>query len=254
MTKVVFTGTTAECLRHFAARFWDGSTREIWQQRKAISEIFGLSSSAVNEWFSKGHLPVGENKVRLQSFLKLVGYEATDYVPLDPPLDDLAFVIVTRAATIDEVASVLMVRRDQVFEYLLRGGGLSAEREQTLRQFISARRQEWSERLMALKAKVEDLGFVTKAKAPESAAKPAETNGGIATAPEVMLLAQLVNAAAPLAERVASDEFSADDRKLLRQLTRMATGQSNHVFELSNSLNRCCGERARAQLDSQAKV
>jgi hypothetical protein len=58
-------------------------------------------------------------------------------------------------------------------------------------------------------------------------------------------LAHLILAARPLAERVESNDFSPEDRRRLRELTRVNRGRSNAVFELSTLLNRLCGERAR---------
>ena len=62
----------------------------------------------------------------------------------------------------------------------------------------------------------------------------------------VNTLAHLILATLPMAERVLSDDFSSADRSRLRELTQ--NGRSNAVFELSNVLNRLCGERARKEL------
>jgi hypothetical protein len=65
----------------------------------------------------------------------------------------------------------------------------------------------------------------------------------------ISALAELLKQARPLAELVASEEYSPEDRKLLRELTR--NGRSNEVFDLSNLLNRLCGERALRSIQQQ---
>jgi hypothetical protein len=65
---------------------------------------------------------------------------------------------------------------------------------------------------------------------------------------DVLLLAELLREALPRASRIASDEFSSEDRARLRELSGAQT-----VFELVNELTLLCGERARNNIRSAQK-
>ena len=57
---------------------------------------------------------------------------------------------------------------------------------------------------------------------------------------DITIFAHLMQTALPLAKRLASDDYSAEDRKKLRELAGKHT-----IFELNNELAKLCGERAR---------
>jgi hypothetical protein len=63
---------------------------------------------------------------------------------------------------------------------------------------------------------------------------------------EISEFAKLAKKMLPLAKKLASDEFTAEDRARLRELAGTST-----IFELKNELVKLCGERARAQLLNQ---
>ncbi len=254
-----FTGKIEECLKHFSDLHLAGQGRETWLRRAAVVRLVGGDPKAAKRWFEEFTSPIGENLVKLRFFLKKCSIQ-----PEAPELKDevreLEKMVAVGELTIQSVVHQVGAKNsDQVFGWLLKGQGISKLSLSKLEPLIEAHRQGTTEKLNKMLADMEQLGLVAKAapvstplknkevSKPQSQTPPSETK----LPPEVMLLAQLVNAAAPLAERLASSEFSAKDRQSLRQLTRV--GNTNNVFGLSNSLNQCCGERARAQLESKDK-
>jgi hypothetical protein len=269
MTKPVFSGTVEECVKHFSQRMMADPQRLFWTKRNAIAAILGIKATTAKDWFTEFALPKGENAVRLRCFLELAGYQVAGQ-PTHRQLAELAKMIGVRELSLHEASHHLSVKPDQVLEYLLRKGGIAPGRQAKLEELLETHRAGTLERTEKLIVEMQKFGLsakVVRGSGQPVAEKPTvavetvrlveASNGStkshqieISLPPaEVLLLAQLINAAVPLAERLASGEFSAKDRQALRQLTQ--TGHTNNVFELSNSLNRCCSERARAQLESK---
>lgn len=256
--KPPITGTLEECMRHFSGRFLAERGHRAWLLRNDIAQLLGVGRRAGESWFTKFKLPSGENLVRLKLFLEFAGYKASDYHELESAMNDFARVVGLQIISVTEAANQLGINPQQVLAYILHGQDTSSERKETIRALVETHRAEVAKRTLVMKSKMAGLGFLAgqveqEAASPESTRKSAgdrnhRTEEADLALPEVILLAQLVNAAAPLAERIASNEFSARDRQILRRLTQ--AGQSNLVFDLSNSLNRCCSEKARTLLGS----
>ncbi len=257
-----FKGGIEECARHFGSQFLSGSSKRMFEVRNAIGPLLGLSELIGKWWFQELRIPNGENQLKMRMFLTAAGYELTDLPQTSPSIEQLGTAIGLGAISLAEVAERLGIRQNGVSTYLLRGRQPSSnERQETIATLAAEYAAERERRMTNLRNRLEDLGLVLTQQKTEtttstpSAPKPENgtpsTTGNLQSdsRPEILLLAQLINAATPLATRVASEEFSARDRHMLRQLTKV--GLSHNVFELSNVLNECCGETARAQLQTR---
>ena len=256
-----FKGNIEECARHFGSQFLSGSSKRTFEVRKAIGPLLGLSELIGKRWFQELRIPGGENQLKMRAFLAAAGYELTDLPQTSPNIEQLGTAIGLGAISLAEVAERLGMGQSGVSTYLLRGRRPSSnERQETIAALAAEHAAERERRMTNLRNGLEDLGLVLTQQKNETALKPSapkpengtpSTTGNLQSdsRPEIFLLAQLINAATPLATRVASEEFSARDRHILRQLTKV--GPSHNVFELSNVLSECCGETARAQLQTR---
>jgi hypothetical protein len=148
--------------------------------------------------------------------------------------------------SIDGFVSDMGYHKDTAFRVLLGRQGTSGQADQKLAKFDASKG-----RLAEVKAScLKTLGFTgvsgsiaTVAKTPTvSAGQPIQSTDREQT---LVSLSHLVSATLFLAEKVAGDEFTAEDRHHLRKLTATQRGRSNGVFELYQALGALCSERAR---------
>jgi hypothetical protein len=256
-------GTTDECFAHLA--------QNIRVKGKAIiAEFIGVGQPTVNRWCRHGSVGHGESLVRVRCMLELLDYEVTDLMKLDAPVRELTRHLAYQLATFDDIVDIMafdsLIPRNSTMGALTRDRPLSPARLERVRKYVKeyadvlelahTERKEFL--LLGLRLPEshqqaeEPLGVALKKSLPKA-------NGGL-TKPKtgeksehslreaiICATAQQILALLPLVDSVLSDDFSAADRMRLREL---AGGKG--VFDLSNRLNRLCGEKARANIPQQA--
>lgn len=244
MTKP-FTGTTEECLKHFVGAHEINTMEEKeYKRRNAISHLLGINQATGYEWFSNFRMPKGENLLRLRYFLELNGYQLLERQGMPELIREFSEQIALGAMSLAEAAEYIGTTSDVILDVVMRRQGVSSQRETQVKELVELHQNKATERLREWQATMKSLGFAQPTTKTVAASLPqlSQLNDGQV----IETLAHLVLATRPLAERVLSDDFSADDRRRLRELT--ANGRSNAVFDLSNLLNRLCGERARKEI------
>lgn len=245
MTKP-FQGMTQECLRQFVAdNRLDSKKPAAFAKRNAICDFFGLNHETGHSWFGNFALPVGERLLRLRFFLETLGYQPSENQGLPRPVKLLGEYIAIWSIRLKEEAAFLVgTAPDTLLSVLLGKEGVSERRLQVIADIVSTNQDAAEQFQKKWHEKISDLALVrraiTAASPTDTETKPANVNAAIES------LAHLILAAKPLAEALLSDQYSPEDRKRLRELT--GNGRSNAVFDLSNLLNRLCGERARNEL------
>lgn len=275
MTNQVIKGSLEECLRHFSREHGTLLTRNRHYARRAVVALFGINGAAGHRWFDQNILPVGVNRCKLWYFLELIGYRITDPVLPHREQADLLVQLALSVVTPKMVATRLSIDSNTVLRWLNGDSVPMEENRDKLKAILYENKLKTEEKKIVWVNVLRDLdlplfgaitdggqtidvrGIPVGSSKPEPRSEPKTTLSAVSVAgrsvrdgwhgQEIEILAHLLLAAKPLADRILSDEFSAEDRRKLRELTA-TNGRSNGVFDLSNSLNRLCGERARHEL------
>ena len=203
-------GTTEECLAHFAHQIGND-----YKRRKAICDLMGVHKETGYDSFTKLRTPTGLNLLRLRCLLSLVGYAVTEMESLTPKVRMCAELVGLNVISIDGFVSEMGYHKDTAFRVLLGRQGTSSMADKKLVKFDASKDQLAEVKANCLKT----LGFTS---VNGSAATPANISS-VTTHPAkqsdreqtLVSLSHLVSATLFLAEKVASDEFTADDRQKL---------------------------------------
>ena len=246
MKLVCIQGTTEECLAHFSHQIGND-----YKRRKAICDLMGVHKETGYDWFTKLRTPTGLNLLRLRCLLSLVGYAVNEMESLAPRVRLCAELVGLNVISIDGFVSDMEYHKDTAFRVLLGRQGTSSQADQKLAKFDASK-----DRLAEVKAgHLKTLGFT---RVNGSAATPVKIPTITVEQPiqpcdreqTLVSLSHLVSATLFLAEKVAGDEFTPEDRQRLRKLTATQRGRSNGVFELYQALGALCSERARNHQNS----
>lgn len=200
--------------------------------------------------------PKGLPLIRLRIFLEILGYKVKEIKQLatKPSVYHLAEMLAFGTLTPDAAVTILQYSCVQdVYRLVLRGmKSPIASRKKILeglweeqKSQVEQRRRELQEvigvspLLLEREASI-PIAFVPTKKKPTQAVSLGRNT-------ELETLGHLVLAALPLAEKIASNDFSEEDRKKLRQITG-----GDAVYRLSNAMNQLCGEKARNQIRADA--
>lgn len=246
-----FRGTMEKCLEHFVAENkFNVPSGTIFSKRNRICLLLGVGNNTGHAWFNKERLPLGEQALRLRVFLEFLGYTIMEREMLMPILSELSVQIALGTVSRKDVADYLGTTVDVVLDMISGRQGVSAQREETVKALLELHRSDTAQRKKEWLDVIALLDLAGIANDPQVAVHAMTTTMPTVRTKDasdsVAMLAHLLMAIKPLAERVDSDEFSAEDRKRLRELVR--NGRSNLVFDLSNIFTRLCGERARNEL------
>lgn len=238
-----FDGVLTECLKDFAQK-----TKGNFPYRRRVAHVIGINPYALHVWLDKGKLPLGLNLLRLYLLLELNGYNIVETHRIHPKIRELGNMLAVGALQIDIAAKTLgFASTDGVLRVVLGKTGTTkmTEIEAILRHnewksVAQNKLHEWRNEVLFTEEQPQRVtpkitGAVQKTLFScinhESALK---------------IFAHQVLAMVPLAEWIASDEFTPDERRKLRELS--SNGRSNNVFELSTALNRLCSETARKEM------
>lgn len=200
-------------------------------------------------WVNGECLPKGENLFKLEFLLSLVGYSVMKEMEVSSAVASLSAMVATDIYTIDDIVRATQTTEQTVHRWLSGKLDQSNSRKAIIRDLVLRRQERLSSETSIWKAKLTSLGLIANDdKTVQVAGAPSTSPCSVENTHQVMIdsLAGLINAAIPLAQAILSDDFTAEERRLLREAT--VKGRTNGVFELSNLLSRLCGERARKEI------
>lgn len=197
-------------------------------QRKQLSQFVGVAGNAVGRWLRRTNLPVGESLLRLFHLLEAVGFNITDWKVSDTDVLTVGRCVTFHVLTPDQVAQRLHGENmDGVIAIQLLLGHRHIKPEN--QAALTALAAEFGPLLGPAKVKWQDLMILDdKLKV-------------------INELANRLKEILPLAEDLASDNFSGQERHELRKRCGEAT-----VFKLYNLFGALCGERAREHVNAHA--
>jgi hypothetical protein len=256
----VIRGTTEQCLKHFSKTRQRLLQSNNFEVLSGIAKLLGISPITGQQWLNQDRTPQGVNYLKLQLFLELAGYHLIEWENFADPVKSLKDILALAIINPEDVAKQLSVDEGSVMRWVQRKRIPAPERIEPITSIVTphktvgdVKKQEWLEA-------IEKLGV----RGTVLVEGPAQVNGAIPTSNPTLsassilqngineheqaieVLGHLILAAKPLAARILTDEFTPEERQSLRDLT--TKGRSNGLFELSNLLNRLCGERARNEI------
>jgi hypothetical protein len=249
----IFKGNTVECIQHFANEI--KTRRDHFLIRKKVADFVGAGESAVYRWFSGKNPPVGEGLIKIRFYLEHQGYEVKELAGLRPEVRDAARLYAFGILTLSELVVLFghppgRGGLDTLLSVFRGMEGISSERAQLYREFISAyaeqlpaKQQELQKIELNSNKDVPAVSLVRLGASERSKPKPAQlTLRTSIDSHEAIMVAfsGQVKALIPLAELIESDTFTPEQRARTREL---AGGDG--VFKVANMLFRLCGERAR---------
>lgn len=235
-------------LRDYATKHWPAKgAKGAHRAKEATAEFFGVNASSVQRWLATGKLPEGLPLIRLWLFLEAAGYRIELLEKLKKSaLYHLAEIVAFGIKLVSEMTEELGFTQEQSVLRLAHGGSATTLAREVIidkcYQTHESRIQEERVKLLKLVGKKEDTSKV-QPPVPTVRLQPEQKVSVSEHANMLQTLAYLILAARSIATRVASSEFSAEERRRLRELVGM-----NGVFDLSNALNKLCGETARSQM------
>jgi len=207
-----------------------------------LADITAIRGETLADWFNTIYTPKGENLIKLFFLLETCGFSPVEIEKVKIEFKDLYKIIALDMYTIDSLSEKLSVSRDTVLRWAFGKIVPITDRRTGVLSLIQESHNELETLRAAYDEKLVSLGLKER--------KTGDTHPSIIPKDEhpasIEKLGRMIKEMLPLAKQVSSDQFTAEDRKLLRDLTR--EGHSNGVFELSNVLNLLCGERAHKEI------
>lgn len=250
------TGTTAECLLDYANRLLSIAPRGSKNAslvRLPLANFVGTGHRTVERWIlDPKSLPKGMYLLKLRFFLQMIGYNITEIKNLSKEARLLAELMAFDILTLEGARIVLGLtpdNEDGIYRVVLGRGNILPSKVASVKKTclvhlneLQSTRQDFERSLDSVTQDIMSSLGAKSFEGPEVAEeKKEEVETAILFEKEKVLetLAYMTLAMLPLAERVSSEDFSAEERKALRQMT------SDGIFKLSNELNKLCGEKAR---------
>lgn len=204
-----------------------------------IAKFVGVSGTKrIEAWAEGREKPKGWNLIRLRFFLHNMGFSVAPIRQLPSHIRDLGELVIFDVISSSDVSDILEFTEDSFRRLFLNRPNMTKAR-------VSKAKALCLNLVCDLNlAKKNRLASLTK-KPSESMQKTLGKSCDQNNADNIKTLSYMILAMLPLARRVDSDEFSAEDRRMLREMT-----ERDGVFRLSNLLNRLCGEDARKSLSN----
>ncbi len=254
-------GTTLDCWRHYSATLPQG-TRNCNDAREGLREFLGVSVGTVRRYITKPESLKGLPLVKMRYFLSAMGYVVAELEAMQDYARDLAEMIALDVIAIDFAYEVLGYKNVHGVFRLIHGKSLDIEHDpngrkriERIRVLCQQKKEEvarlrhlwngrWNIPVADTKVPNQAVGLINDGPsfAQKRSAREARDN-------DMVIFAGLVRALLPIANRLASDDYSAEDRREAR-----AQAGPNNVFSLSNALNQLCSETAREQLSKEGQT
>lgn len=215
---------TLECLRKHVSAF---------NPLEPLLEFTGAPPQTVRRWVKGKCKPMGIFLVRLRYFLESRGYPLESLEKLAPEVRDYGMLIACGRVSVEEAVRSLGITSQPYLFRILRGD-------------IKSSSHVWAKKMReVVKGHGQTTGRGVSKSAEETVqAKVSLSKSGVKVTSDrqliLLALSKQISAMLPLAERVASDKFSVEDRRMLREMAGDGV-----IFRLSNLLTKLCGERAR---------
>lgn len=261
----IMKGTTTDCLNHYFSTLPPAGTRNVSEFRKPLADFTGAGVRTVERWALQNQPPIGANLIKVRFFLKMMGYEvyeladlASNY-PINYRLAELVgFGLFDHAK---DIYKLEFTDHNSVLRLCHGWTNTSKDREKKInalysdaQEMLRELKDVWIEKARGSRghqvdeSKGESMTVAELNAIAEKIPSPKVTLMEVEDLPTSSFekrkflesIAHLVKGLLPLAELIASNKFTSDDRRLLRELA-MGSG----VFRLSNALNKLCGEKAR---------
>lgn len=208
------TGTFHECLQDYL-RAIDTP------QRRRLAELIGCDDQAISRWVKQTNLPVGNSSLRLFHVMEAVGFTITGWKSTNTDVLTVARCVTFHVLTSEQVAAKLASPNTDTNGAVQMMVGNRHIKPDNL-QVFAALAAEFGPLLGAAKVRWQDILILDE--------KSRAINE----------LANRLKEMLPLAESVASDHYTGQERLDLRKRSGEAT-----IFNLYNILGALCGERAR---------
>lgn len=207
-----------------------------------MAQFCRVNAETPVNWIFRGILPIGEARIKVLFFLDISGFKVVYFEVLDCIIHKLGKIVAYGPLELPQIAGrIEYADPKSIFRLFGSKSGISKQKEALVEKLYSeyekeilAKEQRWSK---AMK------DFFTGE--PEAKSRAAETTvqidvGTNSKSQVLETLGYQILATVSLAEAVASDHFSADERRRLREMTG-----KDAVFRLSTALNALCGEKSR---------
>jgi len=227
-----FSGTTAECMKHYAGQFRIKS-----DAIREIEKTTGFKRDTVKEWFFGNNpvLPNGSRVVILRYFFEDRGYRVKELEDLkikSPEAYQLGRLLYEKKLTLEDIKeSVGYKNAYDVYSILHGRYSMRSIWLVNARELIRSMESD-----AVIKSVAEDASLVLR----HGLKTRTESSSNHLREDVLKILAGYICATIPLAKLVISDKFSDEDRERLRKLT-----SGDGIFALSNLLNGLCGRRSR---------
>jgi hypothetical protein len=242
----IFKGDTAQCFRHYATTLPRKGSRNVSKSRKILADFCGVSLGTTEHWLIRNGRQKGLPLLKLRFFLELRGYEVSELEALkkDKVFYQLAEMIAYNTIGIEE-ARVHLGFVDLKSVFRLASGGFRTTltrlgKIETLwekhKDFVSRSRREWQNRMrLVVSPSTEETPVVPVVTLQTQSGEPLELGRNT----ELEMLTYLILAMGPLAAKVASGRYTAEDRKEIRRLTGGAVSRlSDSLIQLSSETSR----------------
>ena len=221
------------CLRHYVATACKDKAQGA--ATVFIGSLLRVDRNTVRRWVVGTNKPIGNIFLKLIHLLAAIGYEVEELQKLPQPLYDVGLAVVLEVISLDDLVAQSKLTR---YSVLLGLQGKRAFSERILAVFERMNQSvvaRVSDRLKAYCVRATEKGQV--------ALEPSTFQNGKTDDAKVILerLAAMITAMRPYAELVASERFSPEDRRRLRDIVGEGA-----IFNLSTALNCLCGETARS--------
>jgi transcriptional regulator with XRE-family HTH domain len=183
-------------------------------------------------------MPQGMNLIRLLGLFQLLDYQVEEVELLTPIQRVVMRVLVSGKISLADLTSQVKVSEGTVLRWALGKTEPSTDKMCILEEIFISLTEEVLKEDARRNQEIKKLGVITESQI--------SVGSGVNHKQIIGAFVDHLNVILPLAEQLLSDEFSADERKQLRDLT--TRGDSHGVFVLSNALNALCGEKAREQI------
>ncbi len=241
------TGAFKECLSHFLKTYCP-----TFEERKQFAEFSGIPDSRLYNWSRGANEPFGSSILKMKYLLEKFGYKITELDVLDRNVYTLGKHLAYEFCTNDSILKFLNISPTSLRRMLI-GETTQIEKErleliQLYNEEHKAKLEQYEQEKFAIlpfglnnlsKEKSEINGVLPAATAALSKISGSDTDEHS----EVLKsFASLVEAMYPLANLIASDAYTSDERDKLRHLA----GKWG-IFRLKNLLVQLCGEVARQE-------
>lgn len=233
-----FSGTTKECLYHYAENFLPPKgARNSSEAKVPMARFVGVIPETITSWTSGRNKPLGGPLLKLRFFLKAVGYDVVELRKLRGQINYLlAEMLAYGNLTIQEAQEQLgLGKPDSVFRIAHSNSNTSSERAAKIREMHKDRATIMQTAKSHL---LKDLG-VAREEQVVSTTTVVQREQKDVDDESMTILAHFVLAITPLLEEAVTNT-TREQRNKLRKLT----GDSG-MFRLSKASSRLCSEKAR---------